>query len=98
MATKSPPKLEIPRWVQLVTLPLLLLLIWAVAGAVRHVVFLFLVAGLIALLPHPLLRGVTRFWVSRGLGVAIGLLLFASLVAAASIALGTVVIDQTRSS
>jgi predicted PurR-regulated permease PerM len=97
MATGSPQKLEIPRWIQLVTLPLLLLLIWAVAGAVRHVVFLFLVAGLVALLLNPLVRGITRFWIPRGLGVAIVYLLFASLLAAASIALGTVVVDQTRS-
>src|SRR6266550_7519371 len=98
MAAESPPKLQIPRWIQLVTLPLLLLLIWAVAGAVRHVIFLFLVAGLIALLLNPLVRGITRIWIPRGLGVAIVYLLFASFVAAASIALGTVVIDQTRSS
>jgi predicted PurR-regulated permease PerM len=97
MATGSPQKLEIPRWIQLVTLPLLLLLIWAVAGAVRHVVFLFLVAGLVALLLNPLVRGITRFWIPRGLGVAVVYLLFASLLAAASIALGTVVVDQTRS-
>ena len=98
MATQSPPKLQIPRWIQLVTLPLLLLLIWAVAGAVRHVVFVFLVAGLIALLLNPLVRGVTRFWIPRGLGVAVVYLLFAALVAAASIALGSVIVDQTRSS
>jgi predicted PurR-regulated permease PerM len=97
MATGSPQKLEIPRWIQLVTLPLLLLLIWAVAGAVRHVVFLFLVAGLVALLLNPLVRGITRFWIPRGLGVAIVYLLFASLLVAVSIALGTVVVDQTRS-
>jgi predicted PurR-regulated permease PerM len=97
MAAESPPKLQIPRWVQLVTLPLLLLLIWAVAGAVRHVVFLFLVAGLIALLLNPLVRGVTRAWVPRGLGVSLVYLLFAGLVVAVSIALGTVVVDQTRS-
>src|SRR5439155_9295194 len=97
MAAQSPPKLEIPRWIQLVTLPLLLLLIWAVAGAVRHVVFLFLVAGLVALLLNPLVRGITRFWIPRGLGVAIVYLLFAALLAAVSIALGTVVVDQTRS-
>ena len=97
MATGSPQKLEIPRWIQLVTLPLLLLLIWAVAGAVRHVVFLFLVAGLVALLLNPLVRGITRFWIPRGLGVAIVYLLFAALVAAVSIALGTIVVDQTKS-
>jgi predicted PurR-regulated permease PerM len=97
MATESPPKLQIPRWIQLVTLPLLLLLIWAVAGAVRHVLFLFLVAGLIALLLNPLVRGIARFWIPRGLGVAAVYLLFAGLVAAVSIALGTVIVDQTTS-
>jgi predicted PurR-regulated permease PerM len=97
MATESPPKLLIPRWIQLVTLPLLLLLLWAVAGAVRHVIFLFIVAGLIALLLNPLVRGVTKFRIPRGLGVAIVYLLFAALVAAASIAIGTAVVDQTRS-
>jgi predicted PurR-regulated permease PerM len=97
MATESPQKLVIPRWIQLVTLPLLLLLIWAVAGAVRHVIFLFLVAGLVALLLNPLVRGITRFWIPRGLGVAIVYLLFAGLVAAASLALGSVVVDQTKS-
>jgi predicted PurR-regulated permease PerM len=97
MVAESPPKLQIPRWIQLVTLPLLLLLIWAVAGAVRHVVFLFLVAGLIALLLNPLVRGVTRAWIPRGLGVAMVYLLFAGLLVAVIIALGTVVVDQTRS-
>ena len=97
MATESPPKLQIPRWIQLVTLPLLLLLIWSLAGAVRHVLFLFLVAGLVALVLNPIVRGITRFWIPRGLGVAIVYLLFAALVAAVSIALGTVVVDQTRS-
>src|SRR5207248_122729 len=67
------------------------------AGAVRHVIFLFLVAGLIALLLNPLVRGITRFWIPRGLGVATVYLLFAGLVGAVSIALGTVVVDQTRS-
>ena len=55
-----PSRIEMPRWVQLVLLPLLLLLVWAVAGAVRHVLFLFLVALLIALLLNPLVRGLGR--------------------------------------
>jgi predicted PurR-regulated permease PerM len=92
-----PPKIQIPRWIQLVGLPLLLLLIWTVAGAVRHVVFLFLVAGLVALLLNPIVRGITRMRIPRGLGVAIVYLAFASLLVALSIALGTVVVDQTKS-
>jgi predicted PurR-regulated permease PerM len=89
--------IQIPRWIQLVGLPLLLLLIWAVAGAVRHVVFLFLVAALVALLLNPIVRGLTRIWIPRGIGVAIVYLAFAGLLAAVSIAIGTVVVDQTRS-
>src|SRR5205823_10226823 len=89
-------KIEIPRWIQLVGLPLLLLLLWVVAGAARHVVFLFLVAGLIALLLNPLVRGLGRVWIPRGLAVAIVYLTFAAAVALAVIALATVVVDQTR--
>jgi predicted PurR-regulated permease PerM len=91
-----PSRMEIPRWMQLVGLPLLLLLAWVVAGAVRHVVFLFLVALLIALLLNPLVRGLGRVWIPRGLGVAIVYLSFAAAVALAVIALATVVVQQTR--
>ena len=81
---------------QLVGLPLLLLLIWVVAGAVRHVVFLFLVALLIALLLNPLVRGLGRVWIPRGLAVAIVYLAFAAVLALAVLALATVVVQQTR--
>ena len=92
----APPRIEIPRWIQLVGLPLLLILVWVVAGAVRHVVFLFLVALLIALLLNPLVRGLGRVWIPRGLAVAIVYLTFAAAVAVAVIALATVVVQQTR--
>jgi predicted PurR-regulated permease PerM len=89
--------LVIPRWVQLVGLPLLLLLIWVLAGAVRHVVFIFLVALLIALLLNPLVRGLGRVWIPRGLAVAIVYVTFAAVLALAILALATVVVQQTRS-
>jgi predicted PurR-regulated permease PerM len=88
--------LVIPRWVQLVGLPLLLLLIWVLAGAVRHVVFIFLVALLIALLLNPLVRGLGRVWIPRGLAVAIVYVTFAAVLALAILALATVVVQQTR--
>jgi predicted PurR-regulated permease PerM len=90
------PRVEIPRWVQLVGLPLLLLLAWVVAGAVRHVVFIFLVALLIALLLNPLVRGLGRVWIPRGLAVAIVYVSFAAILALAILALATVVVQQTR--
>jgi len=91
-------KIEIPRWIQLVGLPILLLLIWVVAGAARHVVFLFLVAALVALLLNPLVRGLGRVWIPRGLAVAIVYLSFAGAVGLAVVALATVVVNQTRNS
>ncbi|HKT44875.1 MAG TPA: AI-2E family transporter, partial [Gaiellaceae bacterium] len=89
-------RIEIPRWVQLVGLPLLLLFVWVVAGAVRHAVFLFLVALLIALLLNPLVRGLGRAWIPRGLAVAIVYVAFAAALALAVLALATVVVQQTR--
>src|SRR4051794_26141399 len=94
--TPAPSRIEIPRWIQLVGLPLLLLLLWAVAGAVRHAVFIFLVALLIALLLNPLVRPFGRVWIPRGLAVAIVYLTFAAGVALAILALATVVVQQTR--
>jgi predicted PurR-regulated permease PerM len=91
------PTIQIPRWIQLVGLPVLLLLLWTVAGAARHVVFLFLVAALIAILLNPLVHALQRVWVPRGVGVAIVYLSFAAIVAAVSIAVGTVVVDRTKS-
>ena len=92
----TPTRIEIPRWVQLVGLPLVLLLVWVVAGALRHVVFLFLVAALIALLLNPIVRGLGRAWIPRGLAVAIVYLAFAAIVALVVLALATVVVQQTR--
>jgi predicted PurR-regulated permease PerM len=96
MPPPAPVRIEIPRWAQLVLLPLLLLLVWAVAGAVRHVLFLFLVALLIALLLNPLVRGLGRAWIPRGAAVALVYLAFAAVVALAILALATVVVQQTR--
>ncbi|HEY3549919.1 MAG TPA: AI-2E family transporter [Gaiellaceae bacterium] len=97
MPPPAPVTIQIPRWAQLVLLPLLLLLVWTVAGAVRHVLFLFLVSLLIALLLNPLVRGLGRARIPRGLAVALVYLAFAAVVALAILALATVVVQQTRS-
>jgi predicted PurR-regulated permease PerM len=90
------PKIEIPRWIQLVGLPLLLVFLWLVAGAARHVVFLFLVAALIALLLDPVVRLVGRARIPRGLAVAIVYLGFVVAMIVVIGALGTVVVNETR--
>src|SRR5919109_1355746 len=96
MAPARAAKIEVPRWIQLVGLPLLLLLLWVIAGAVRHVVFLFLVALLIALLLNPIVRAVGRARIPRGFAVAFVYLVFAFALVAAIGAIGTVVVDQTK--
>jgi predicted PurR-regulated permease PerM len=91
-----PPRVQIPRWIQLVGLPLLLLLTWVVAIAAGHVVFLFLVAGVIALLLDPLVRVLGRLRIPRGVAVAWVYLSFAAILVVAVLALATVVVDQTK--
>ncbi len=93
----GPTKIEIPRWIQLVGLPLLLILAWAVARAAGHAIFIFLVASLVALLLDPLVRGLQRARIPRGFSVAIVYLSFAAALIVAIVALATVVVDQTKS-
>jgi predicted PurR-regulated permease PerM len=71
--------------------------VWTVAGAVRHVLFLFLVSLLIGLLLNPLVRGLGRVRIPRGTAVGLVYLAFAAVVALAILALATVVVQQTRS-
>ena len=91
------PLIRVPRWVQLVVLPVLLVLAWQLAGALGHAVFLFLTASVIAFLLNPLVRALQELRIRRGIGVAVVYLTFAAAVIALMIALGTVVVEQTRS-
>ena len=59
---------------------MLALLIWFMASQVVHAVFIFLVAGLIALLLDPLVRAISRLWIPRGFSIAIVYLSFAAAV------------------
>jgi predicted PurR-regulated permease PerM len=88
--------IQIPRWIQLVGLPVLLIGVWVVAGAVRQVVFLFLVAGLIALLLDPVVRAVSRARIPRGFSVAIVYVAFVACLVIAIASIATVVVSHTR--
>ena len=89
-------KIQIPRWMQLVGLPLVLLFLWTLASTVAHVVFLFIVAALIALLLDPLVRALGRMRIPRGFSVAVVFLSFATVLVVGVIAIGVVVVDQSR--
>ena len=89
------PTIQIPRWIQLVGFPVLALIAILLAGKVFHAVFLFLVAGLIALLLDPLVRALERVRIPRGFSIALVYLSFAAALAAIAIAIGVIVSDQT---
>ena len=97
MTAPPRPTIRVPRWIQLVGLPVGLLIIWLLAGTLGHVLFLFLASALIAFLLNPLVRYLQRIRLPRGLAVALVFLLFTAAVAFVALALGGVVADQTRS-
>jgi predicted PurR-regulated permease PerM len=91
------PTIQIPRWIQLVGLPILALIVLLIVGKVFHAVFLFIVAALIALLLEPLVRSLERLRIPRGFSIAIVYLSFAAALAAVLIAVGVLVVDRTQS-
>jgi predicted PurR-regulated permease PerM len=91
-----PPRIRIPRWVQLVVLPVALVLAFLLARTLGHVIFLFLTAAVIAFTLNPLVRDLTRLRLPRGLAVAMVYIVFAAAVIGLLVALGTVVVSETR--
>jgi len=76
------PGVLVPRWVQLVMLPLAILALWALAKAAGKVLLLFIIAGLIALILNPAVALLHRSRIPRGLAVlAVYLAFFLSLAA-----------------
>ncbi len=65
----EPPRVVVPRWVQLVLLPIALVALWAIAKAAGKVLVIFIVAALIALILNPAVAFVQRGRMPRGLAV-----------------------------
>ncbi len=65
----EPPRVVVPRWIQLVMLPLGLLALWELAKAAGSVLLVFIVAGLIALILNPAVSFLQRRSLPRGLAV-----------------------------
>ncbi len=62
-------KVNIPRWVQMVGLPLLILLLWFTAAQFSQVIFIFISATIIALMLNPLVRKLEQLRIPRYIGV-----------------------------
>ncbi|MEA2126868.1 MAG: hypothetical protein QOI80_3650 [Solirubrobacteraceae bacterium] len=85
--TDSPPPapppvapVVVPRWVQMVTLPLAVLGLYAVLRAAGGVLLLFVIAGLIALLLNPFVTLVRRTGLPRGLSVLVVFLILITFI------------------
>ena len=94
---RVPAPVVIPRWVQLASLPVILLALWALARAAGVVLLVFIVAGVIALILNPIVTVVQRARVPRGLAVAFVYLGFFAMLAVLGYFLSGPIADQVRS-
>jgi len=72
--------ISVPRWVQLATLPALLLITWFLLGKIGEVILIFIVAALLALVLNPIVKLLERLRVPRYIGVFVVYLTFLGLV------------------
>ncbi len=63
------PRVVVPRWIQLVLLPIALLGLWALARAAGPVLLILIAASVIALILNPLVRMLERRRLPRGLAI-----------------------------
>jgi predicted PurR-regulated permease PerM len=89
-----PPRVVVPRWIQLVLLPLAVLGVWAVLQAAGPVLLLFTIAGLIALLLNPVVALLRRARLPRGIAVLITMLCLVAAIATIGLLLANPVADQ----
>jgi predicted PurR-regulated permease PerM len=92
----EPPRVVVPRWVQLVALPLTVLAAWALAKAAGKVLLLFIVAGLIALILNPAVSFVQRGRMPRGLAVLLVYVAFFVSLAGIGVLLANPISNQVR--
>jgi predicted PurR-regulated permease PerM len=98
--TPEPPAhrpVVIPRWVQLVLLPLAVLALYALAHAAGVVLLLFLAAAVIALILNPLVTRVQRAHVPRAVAVIVVYLAIFTLLPALGFLAAGPVADQATS-
>lgn len=63
--------IQLPRWIQLIGLPIIIFLAWSLASQVTTAIFIFLSAAVIALILNPLVRWLEYIRVPRFIGVFI---------------------------
>jgi predicted PurR-regulated permease PerM len=94
--SEKAPRVVVPRWVQLVLLPLTVLALWALAKAAGKVLVIFIVAGLIALILNPAVAFLHRSRLPRGLAVLAVYVAFFLTLAGIGLLLANPISDQVR--
>jgi predicted PurR-regulated permease PerM len=94
MSNPQDSRLVVPRWVQLVSLPLGVLGLWVVLRAAGPVILLFTIGALIALLLNPFVTVLRRAKVPRGIAVLIVMLGLICAVTGLGLLLSNPVSDQ----
>jgi len=90
-------RVVVPRWIQLVLLPLALLGVYALAQAAQAVLLLFIIAAVIALILNPLVTLVRRLRLPRPVAVVAVYLAFFTLLPTAGFLLADPVSGQATS-
>jgi len=91
------PRRVVPRWVQLVALPLLVLGVYEIAKAAGPVLLIFAIAAVVALILTPVVGLLQRGRIPRGLAVAVVYLAFFGILAGIGILLANPVSKQASS-
>ncbi len=96
-APVEPPRVLVPRWVQLALLPIALLALWALARAAGKVLLVFVLAALIALILNPLVAFLQRRTpLPRGLAVLAVYVAFFLMLAGVGFLLANPIANQVR--
>jgi predicted PurR-regulated permease PerM len=102
-ATAEPPadvppveKVVVPRWIQLVTLPLLVVALYLVAKAAGVVLLAFTVAAVVALILNPIVSFLQTRRVPRGLAILVVYLGLLVVLVGAGVLLANPVADQAQ--
>jgi predicted PurR-regulated permease PerM len=87
-------RITIPRWVQLVLIPVAIFLALYFSRAASHAVFVFLISAMLAMLLNPLVIGLGRIKCPRWLAVPVVYLAFLAVVVVVIVFLGPPLIGQ----
>jgi len=95
---EAPPveKVVVPRWIQLVALPLLVVAVFLVAKAAGVVLVAFTVAAVVALILNPMVAFLQRRRLPRGIAILLVYLGLLTVLAGAGVLLANPVADQAQ--